>query len=104
MKVGCSKRGRKEYEHKAPRRVVDALVDAIARRSANGRRFTVEDVFPLKDGRDHSVVPSYQAYVALAWLKTQGLVRQRGRSGYTLRTGLHLRDAVVASWSNLTEF
>src|SRR3990170_3751503 len=67
VKIGWSKTDRKEYEHKAPRRVIDALADAIARRSNKGKIFTAEDVFPLRDPQDGSDIPGYQAYVALAW-------------------------------------
>jgi hypothetical protein len=101
VKVGWSKKRREEYVHKAPRRVIEALADAVTRRSANGRIFTAEELFPLKDPQDGSEIPGYQAYVALAWFKAAGLVKQQGRSGYTVVNGPGLSQAVPASWNAL---
>ncbi len=101
VKTGWSKKAREEYEHKAPRRVIDALTAAIARRSGNGKRFTVEDLFPLKDPQDGSEFPGYQVYVALAWFKSAGLVKQHGRSGYTVRNSSHLAEVVATAWPQI---
>ncbi|MFH0907952.1 MAG: hypothetical protein V1929_04250 [bacterium] len=103
VKIGWSKKEREEYVHKAPRRVVDALAAAIAKRSANGKVFTAEDLFPLKDPQDGSEIPGYQGYVALAWFRSAGLVKQHGRSGYSARNGSHLAGAVATSWEKLSE-
>ena len=103
VKVGWSRTTKGEYEHKAPRRVVDALTTAIAQRSRKGKLFTVEDLLPLKDPQDHSEIPSYQAYVVLAWLKLGGLVKQHGRRGYSVRNSSRLADAAVSSWQQLPE-
>jgi len=103
VKIGWSKKGRAEYEHKAPRGVVDALIAAIVRRSGNGKLFTVEDLLPLKDTREGSEIPGYQAYVALAWLKSAGLVKQHGRQGYSVRKATQLAEEVTSSWLRLSE-
>ena len=103
IKIGWSKKERAEYEHKAPRRVIDSLAAAIARRSGNGKLFTVEELFPLKDPHDGSEIPAYQGYVALAWLKSTGLVKQMGRRGYSVKSVSRLPDAIVASWQQLAE-
>ena len=103
VKIGWSRTTKGEYEHKAPRRVVDALTATIARRSRKGKLFTVEDLLPLKDLQDHSEIPSYQAYVVLAWLKRGGLVKQHGRRGYSVRNSSRLADAAITSWQQLPE-
>lgn len=103
VKIGWSRKAKAEYEHKAPRHAVDALTAAIARRSGNGKLFTVEDLLPLRDPQDHSEIPSYQAYVVLAWLKLARLVKQHGRRGYTVRKSLRLADAAATSWQQLPE-
>ncbi len=102
VKIGWSKKDKSEYQHKAPRRVIDALAAAIARRSGNGRLFTVEELLPLKD-QDGSELPAYQVYVALAWLKSGGLVKQHGRRGYSVRNGTGLTKAAGAEWERLRE-
>jgi hypothetical protein len=101
VKIGWSKREKTEYEHKAPRQAVDVLTTAIARRADNGKLFTVEDLLPLKNPADGSEIPSYQAYVALAWFRRLGLVKQHGRRGYSVKGPSRVGEAVVASWEQL---
>ncbi len=103
VKIGWSKKEKSEYQHKAPKRVIDALAAAIARRSGNGRLFTVDDLLPLKDPQDETELPAYQVYVALAWFKINRLVEQHGRSGYSLQNGARLSEAVTSSWNHLPE-
>ncbi len=103
VKVSWSKKQRAEYQHKAPRRVAELLAAAIARRTGNGRLFTSEDIFPLKDPEEGSEVPSYQAYAALAWFKAAGLVKPHGRRGYTARNQGKLSEVVTAAWQQLRE-
>jgi hypothetical protein len=103
VKVSWSKKERGEYQHKAARRVVEPLAVAIARRAANGRQFTSEDIFPLKDPEDGGEVPSYQAYAALAWFKASGPVRPHGRRGYTAGNPERLLEAVATAWEKLRE-
>ncbi len=103
VKVSWSKKEREEYQHKAPRRVVDLLAAAIARKASRTGRFTTEELFPLKDPQDGAEVPSYQAYVALAWLKASGAVKQKGKGGYTLKNALKILEDVASFWKQLQE-
>lgn len=103
VKVSWSKKDRDEYQHKAPRRVAELLAGAIAKRAANGRQFTSDDIFPLKDPQDGGEVPSYQAYAALAWFKTSGLVRPHGRRGYTAKNQGALQGMLPSAWERLAE-
>lgn len=103
VKIGWSKKERQEYEHKAPHRVVDTLAAAIAGRFGNGKLFAVEDLLPLKDPNGGSEIPSYQAYVALAWLRLAGLLKRHGRRGYSVESASGLADALVTSWQRLPE-
>lgn len=103
VKVGWSKKERENYEHKAALRVIETLVRAVERRSGNGRLFTAEELFPLRDSRDDSEFPGYQGYVALAWFKALGLVKPHGRSGYTATNQGHLLELVTTAWERLRE-
>ena len=103
MKVSWSKKERGEYQHKAARRVVELLAAAIAKRAANGRQFTSEDIFPLKDPEAGGEVPSYQAYAALAWFKASGFVRPHGRRGYSARNQGALPGILPSEWERLPE-
>jgi len=101
VKVGWSRRERKTYEHKAPRRVLQALVQALVQAGKDGERFTMEGVFPLKDPADSSEIPAYQSYLTLAWLRGNGLVVQHGRQGYSLPEDTDLTRAGDRLWNNL---
>ncbi|MCA9243669.1 MAG: hypothetical protein KDA32_06950 [Phycisphaerales bacterium] len=103
VKVAWSKKERAEYKHKAPYRIIPALAKAILRRTETGRRFTTDQVFPLVNPDDRSETPSYQGYVALAWLKHLGLVKQSGRSGYSVPDRGQLEKAVSTAWDQLPE-
>jgi hypothetical protein len=103
VKVAWSKKERGEYQHKAPRRVAELLAAAIGKRSGNGRMFTSEDIFPLKDPQGGGDVPSYQAYAALAWFRQTGLVQPHGRRGYTVKKNGRLSELLTAGWQKLSE-
>lgn len=104
VKVGWSKRERKEYHHRAPRSVIDAIGGALQRAGAKGRLFNGGDLMPVK-ASDNSVVPDYQVYVVLAWMKDLGLVKQRGRrAGYTFTGGPEVGAIVNTAWPKLTDW
>jgi hypothetical protein len=102
VKIGWSKREGKPYEHRAPRGVLRALVQALARVGSGGERFTVEGILPLKDAADNSDIPDYQAYLTLAWLRSTGLITQHGRQGYSLPNAEELERQSEQLWGNLT--
>src|SRR2546422_677055 len=70
VKIGWSKRGKSEYEHKAPHNVLLVLSRSLQRLAADGKRVTMEDLLPLRHSANGSEVPRYQAYLCLAWLRT----------------------------------
>jgi hypothetical protein len=98
VKIGWSKSGRSEYEHKAPRAVVGILIDAIA--ETKTKRFSTEALFPLR-ANDGAAIPDYQSYLCLAWLGDIGAVERDGRQGYRLQKKA-LRPLVDSSWERLT--
>jgi hypothetical protein len=103
VKIGWSKKDRREYAHRAPRSVVDALATAVGQHGSNGKLFTSEDVLPLNDPGSGEEAPSYQVYVGLAWLKQEGLIDQQGRSGYRSKARGRLADAISNAWEKLGE-
>lgn len=100
IRVAWSKKERKEYEHRMPRGVLDALVTAMRAKGTDGRVFSMEDLLPLSDAEGNPI-PSYQAYVALALLRHSALVDQHGRSGYSIAKPGQLSDSVDSLWRNL---
>jgi hypothetical protein len=105
VKVGWSKKDRKEYNHRAPRQAVDAVAVAVRQVGAKGKLFNGDALLPLKDPSNGAAVPDYQAYVALAWLKHLGVVEQRGRrAGYTLVPSKHIESTMTTAWPELAEW
>jgi len=105
VKVGWSKKDRKEYNHRAPRGAVDAAAAAVRQIGAKGKMFNGDMLLPLKDPTTGSAVPDYQAYVALAWLKHLGVVEQHGRrSGYSLIPEKQIDSAITVAWPELSEW
>jgi hypothetical protein len=100
VKVGWSKKERQEYQHKAPRAVVDILATSIAARFGNGKMFMVEDLLPLKDPNGNEI-PNYQTYLALALLRASSLVEQHGRQGYSIEKGSQTAAEVISLWERL---
>lgn len=101
VKIGWSKTDRSEYEHRAPREVAMLLASAVRKRAENGNLVRAEDVMPVLDPRDGAEIPSYQAYLCLAWLKHEGLVVPQGRKGYTVPNTGALESTVEKKWATL---
>jgi len=102
IKIGWSRRQRREYRHRAPKRVVDALATRLSNCGAASKLFTTEDIFPLP-GDGGQEVPSYQAYLCLAWLRKEGLVLMRGRQGYTVPRPEQIDRSVAECWQRLPD-
>jgi hypothetical protein len=81
VKIGWSKAGRKEYQHRAPHGLLVALQKALLDASKARKLFTMDTLERYLAAND---VPGYQAYAWLAWLRSAGLVTQHGRQGYSV--------------------
>jgi len=103
VKVGWSKREKKEYQHRAPLTVLTALACALAKIGADGRVFSTDRILPLKDSADNTEIPTYQLYVCLALLKQVGLIDQHGRQGYSIPEVKEFAQAVESAWRQLPE-
>ena len=101
VKIAWSKKDRREYEHRAPVEVVLRIAELFERDAAAGKPFMMDALMPFKTSTDDEI-PSYQAYLALAWLRSLGLVEARGKDGYAVVTE-SLRDRVEESWQNLSD-
>jgi hypothetical protein len=103
LKIGWSKRQKSVYRHKAPRQVVFLFAELFQRTAQNGDRFIMEQVLPVRDPESDTELPSYQAYLTLAWLRREKLIVQHGRQGYSLNPGTDLVAAVQERWGLLPE-
>jgi hypothetical protein len=101
VKIAWSKKEKRPYEHRAPRDVVDRLIDRIHARYkqvGEGRVFEAADVMPVKSGTGEEY-PSYQAYLALNWLRHVGAITRKGREGYVLKRGAAAPDKLERLWN-----
>jgi len=100
VKVGWSKREKKEYQHKAPQPAVRAVATAMANAGQDGHIVRIDKLLPLQHGSG-SEVANYQVYVCMAWLRNAGLIEQQGRQGYRLTDAAGFEDAVAERWERL---
>lgn len=104
VKIAWSKKHRRPYEHRAPRRVVQLIVDKIRQRYeyvGDEQLFDATHVMPLLTP-NHEEYPSYQVYLALGWLRHVGAVQKKGRAGYILRNGHASPSQLKALWEGLS--
>lgn len=92
VKVGWSKRQRKEYEHRAPRAAILAFTVHLGSRTMASKPFVVDTLLPAYDAAGDEI-PNYQVYLALGWLRQLRIIIKRGREGY-LRTANPLDGSV----------
>jgi hypothetical protein len=101
VKIAWSKKDRAEYEHRAPLSVVFVLLDAIRERKGEGAVFETPDILPLPGPHHGEEVPSYQAYLVLAWLRQEGIVIKHGRNGYILTPNTATPERIDELWKAL---
>lgn len=99
VKVGWSKKNRQEYEHNAPWPVVHAFAVHLRTHIRSGRIFNVESLLPVPDPDGHGELPTYQIYLALAWLRSVGLVEKRSRDGYVANRKELTDETITEHWA-----
>jgi hypothetical protein len=102
VKIGWSKSDRATYEHRSPRMILERLMSRIVEVGAGGERFTTEQILPLMD-ESNNELPSYRAYLCLAWLCFAGVLVRHGRQGYTVAVEGEFGQAVQAEWDKLPD-
>lgn len=100
VKVGWSKKSKKEYEHRVPKDVVISFVRHLGQNVGAGKVFDVEGLLPVQDASGDEI-PAYQVYVTLAWLRDSGALEKKGRDGYVLRDGAIFSGSIDALWESL---
>lgn len=97
VKIGWSKKAKKEYEHNAPASAAIDLASHIKANTQAGRIWTVEDLGEVVLSSGESELPSYQLYLLIAWMRAVGILSKQGRSGYAASSGAEiLRDVKKA--------
>jgi hypothetical protein len=102
VKIGFSRKSGATYEHRAPKRAVDAVVKRVTAVSQTSRGpFSAEALSDLHNHQDEQKLPGYQLYLCLAWLKSAGLIKQHGRKGYSIADAENFDKRVEEAWSSL---
>lgn len=102
IKVGWSKKTRKEYQHKAPYTAVEAFAGHLLKHTRDGKPFTMEDLMPIPDDANGGELPGYQAYLVLAWMRSSDAVAKQGREGYVANHAMLGEKALSQAWEALT--
>lgn len=87
IKTGWSKKAKREYVHRAPLAVLEAVKQRIAAVAKTKPLFTMEDVMPIPSPDGDGEVPDYQVYVCVAYLVDEGQLKRQGRQGYGIGMG-----------------
>lgn len=103
VKLGWSRKERKEYRHKSPKRYLELVASALDEAGKNGALVSTENILPVRDPETGADVPGYQAYLCIAILRHRGLVEQHGRQGYTVPQGTFLIPQIPSLWESLPD-
>jgi len=85
IRIGWSKKQKREYTHKAPKFVFEGTVKAMAALAQNGAGpFTAEEIIEQVNHMESEMIPSYQVYVVIGFLRARKCIVQVGREGYNI--------------------
>lgn len=83
VKLGWSKKSNSLYEHRAPKQTVFDVSRVLQEKVGYDVTFSMQDILPISSFEGEEI-PSYQAYLTIAWLKDMGALERSGRSDYRL--------------------
>ena len=83
IRIGWSKKNRREYTHKAPKTVFDQTIKAMAFLSQMGNGSVMaEQIIERVTSHSSEHVPSYQIYTVLGFLHDRDCIQKVGREGF----------------------
>lgn len=101
IRIGWSKKQRREYTHKASRFVFDKTVKVMAALAQNGAGpFLAEQIIEQANNNESETIPSYQVYLVIGLLRKAECIKQVGREGYDIPT--ELVEKAGCKWSELS--
>lgn len=100
VKIGWSKKQRREYTHKVPATVFDHSVKAMADMATGGAGpFMAENIIEKINDQQSDIIPSYQVYIVIGLLKQTNCIKQMGREGYHIP--VDFSDKTKQVWKKL---
>lgn len=92
VRIGWSKKERREYTHKVSKRVFVKTVEEMGRLAQGGTGpFMAEKIIEQVNNAESETIPSYQIYVVIGFLRKLNCIKQIGREGYDIPTDLSTR-------------
>ena len=96
VKIGWSKKNRKENKYRVPREVVLAFLHHLNSSVSEAKVFDINSLSPVKDAAGEDVSRD-QVYVVVSWLKEAGVIKKKGRGGYLIRD----KSVLDSEWNEL---
>ena len=85
IRIGWSKKQRREYSHKTPKLVFDTTIKAMAMLARSGTGpFAAEQLIEQINSTESETIPSYQVYAVIGMLRQTKCIKQIGRDGYDI--------------------
>ena len=101
VRIGWSKKERREYTHKVSKRVFVETVEVMGRLAQGGAGpFMAEKIIEQVNNAGSETIPSYQIYVVIGFLRKLNCIKQIGREGYDIP--IDLAKNVESEWRNLS--
>ncbi len=102
VKIGWSKKQKKEYSHKVPTFVFDKTVLAMESLAESSKGpFMAENIIDKVNSDEEQIIPAYQIYVVIALLRKVGCVDQIGREGYEISRDIRIK--ADNTWNSLKD-
>lgn len=104
VRIGWSKKERREYTHKVSKRVFVETVEVMGRLAQGGAGpFMAETIIEQVNNAEYAeseTIPSYQIYVVIGFLRKLNCIKQIGREGYDIP--IDLAKKAESAWGNLS--
>lgn len=102
VRIGWSKKEKREYTHKVSKKVFDQTVEEMYRLANGGAGpFTAEEIIEQVNNMESETIPSYQVYVVIGFLRAKKCIVQVGREGYNIPQDI--LDKARHTWRDLSE-
>lgn len=104
VKVGWSKKAKDEYTHRVSKEVFDAVADTVRLLGCTQQtQFDAQQIAERTGALLGGVVPMYQVYVTLAFLRANGIIHKVGREGYRATDPESVAARASGAWSQAAE-
>jgi len=95
VRIGWSKKDKREYTHKVSKQVFYQTVEEMGRLAQGGAGpFMAEKIIEQVNNSEAETIPSYQIYVVIGLLRKLNCIKQIGREGYDIPTDIDTKARI----------